>query len=311
MSLIFFEPIFKERIWGGVKLKTDFGFNIPNNHIGECWLVSAHPHGDTMVKNGEYKGLRLSELWDRYPNLFDNTTKRKFPIMIKIIDANDNLSVQVHPDNKLAELLENDCGKSECWYILDAKKDAQIIYGHTAKTKDEFKQKVLQNAWGELLIHRKVKKGDHIDVPAGTVHAIGSGVMVLEVQQSSDITYRIYDFERMDNNGNSRELHLEKSFAAITIPFAPSVESNDSFPLSPVAKFTPIVNNEYYSTSKLEVFGNLELKISAKYLIVTAINGSGKVNGYQVKKGDSFIIPNSMRKLIVNGHISLVVANES
>lgn len=312
MSLIFLEPLFKERIWGGTRLKTDYGFHIPNNHTGECWAISAHPHGDTLVREGEYKGLPLSKLWEQHPELFANTVTRQFPLMIKIIDAHDDLSVQVHPDDKLAQLVEDDQGKAECWYIIDAKKDAKIIYGHSAKTKEEFKHKANQQEWNSLLTTTPVKRGDHFDVPAGTVHAIGAGVLILEVQQSSDVTYRIYDFDRKDSSGQLRELHLDKAFAAVTAPHKKTdANQNQQRKLGESAIFTPIASNEHFSSCKLDISGRLDLKISAQYLLVSVINGSGVINDCNVKKGDSFIVPNSIRNLIVDGFVSLIVANEA
>lgn len=311
MTLIFLEPIFKERIWGGNKLKTDFGYPISSNLTGECWAISAHAQGETLIRGGKFAGMPLSQLWNEHPELFANTKKRPFPLMVKILDANQDLSVQVHPDDKFAQLVENEMGKAECWYILDATRDAQIIYGHTAKTSEEFKQKVAQNQWSQLLISHKVKRGEFFDVPPGTVHALGAGTLVLEVQQSSDMTYRLFDYERTDDHGNLRELHLDKAFAVIKAPHNAKTAPNESRKIGPSAYFTSIANNQYFQTAKVEITGNLELTISAAYLLVSVIDGFASINGVGIKKGDHFIVPNTLRKLSIVGYVTLIVANET
>ncbi|MBP9743421.1 MAG: class I mannose-6-phosphate isomerase [Burkholderiales bacterium] len=197
MQLFFLNPVFKERIWGGTKLYDNFNFPIPSMHTGECWAISAHKNGETTLKNGEFAGYPLSQIWREQPQLFGNDKAvGEFPLLIKILDANADLSVQVHPDDIYARKMENDRGKNECWYILDAKPDAKIIYGHKAASIDNFKQLALSGKWTELLTTLTVKPGDFFDVPTGTVHAIGSGILILEVQQSSDTTYRLYDYDR-------------------------------------------------------------------------------------------------------------------
>lgn len=311
MTLLFLEPIFKERIWGGNKLKTDFGYNIPSNFTGECWAISAHQQGQTVVRGGKFAGVPLSQLWDEHADLFANTKKRPFPLMVKILDANQDLSVQVHPDDKFAQLVENEMGKAECWYIIDANRDAQIIYGHTAKTSEEFKQKVAQNQWGQLLVSQHVKRGDSFDVPPGTVHALGAGTLVLEVQQSSDMTYRLFDYERTDNNGNLRELHLDKAFAVIQASHQKKNINSTPRKIAPNTYFTPIANNQYFQTAKIEINGNLELPLSAAYSLVSVIDGFATINGNNIKKGDHFIVPNEIRKLSITGCTTLVIANET
>lgn len=311
MDLLFLEPIFKERIWGGAKLNSEFDFVIPSEHTGECWSISAHKNGETHIKNGRYAGMPLSKLWADYPEIFANKTKRDFPLMIKILDANDKLSVQVHPDDEYAKKVENDLGKAECWYVLDAKPGAHIIYGHNAKTIDEFKRLALNNKWQELLTVISVKKGDFFDVPTGTVHALGAGTLILEVQQSSDTTYRLYDYERRDNQGNLRDLHLDKSFDVIR---APHVEQNKTPKVKKIGEhglLTTLTQNQYFQVQRLEINGALNFDVVARYLLVSVIDGNGTVNGVQVKKGDSFIVPNAIRQLSFSGDITLILSNES
>lgn len=326
MQLLFLNPVFKERLWGGTTLKSRFNLSIPSEHTGECWAISAHKNGETTIKNGEFAGWGLSKLWRDHPELFANanelpaTSLREFPLLVKILDANADLSVQVHPNDEYAQQVEGELGKAECWYILDAKPDAKIVYGHTANSLDEFKQLALSGKWNELLTTVAVKSGDFFDVPTGTVHAIGAGILILEVQQSSDTTYRLYDYDRRDDSGQPRELHLDKSFAVVSIPHRNNlIKPVTTDPINN-AILTMLVSNNNFQVQKLEVFtgfasddsnDNLIYPIKAKYLLVTAIEGNAIINGYAVNKGDSFIVPNQVRQLEIEGKITLIMSNES
>lgn len=311
MELLFLEPIFKERIWGGKRLNTDFGYNIPNDRTGECWAISAHKNGETCIINGQFKGVTLSKLWEEHKELFANDVKRSFPLMVKILDACADLSVQVHPNDQYALAVENDLGKAECWYVLDANPGSKIIYGHSARSIDEFKELALANKWQQLLTKVPVKKGDFFDVPTGTVHALGAGTLILEVQQSSDTTYRLYDYDRLDDKGNLRELHLEKSFAVITAPHIKEEIKSKENNLSANSSITQLTKNNYFQVQKLKVNGELDYTRDAKYLLATVIDGHAIINGFTVKKGDSFIVPNNVPSLKIQGDITIILSNES
>jgi len=215
---MFLKPVFQEKIWGGSRLRSVFGFDIPNDKIGEDWAISAHPHGVSVVENGEYQGQKLDELWQNHKELFGNPTEPVFPLLIKILDAEDELSVQVHPDDAYGMKHEGELGKTECWYIIDAEPGAEIIYGHHAKTREELAEMIQEGRWDDLLKKVPVKKGDFFYVPSGTIHAIGKGIMSLETQQSSDKTYRVYDNDSKDANGNTRELHIQQLIDVTTVP---------------------------------------------------------------------------------------------
>lgn len=312
MELLFLEPIFKDRIWGGNKLKTNYGYNIPSNTTGEAWIVSAHRNGDTIIRNGQYAGTSLSKLWRDHPELFANNSTRDFPLMLKVIDAKDKLSVQVHPNDKYAKEHENDLGKCECWYILDAISDAKIIYGHNAYDEQNLRDMITKQHWGKLLKTIPVKTGDFFPVPTGTVHAIGAGTMILEVQQSSDVTYRLYDFDRRDSNGKLRELHLEKAQSVINIPHIDTTQNFEEVNLNEHTVFNPLVVNDYFQVGKLEVNGELDsLKMIVPFMIVSVIKGFGVINGYSVKTGDSFIVPNQVKALKITGTMTLITTSET
>ena len=217
MEPLFLDSPMHEKIWGGNRLKAEFGYDIPSEHTGEYWAISAHPNGVSYVKNGKYAGFHLAELYKDKPELFGNPKTSVFPLLTKILDANDWLSVQVHPDDAYGLEHEGELGKTECWYIIDAEEGAEIIYGHKAKTKEELASLIEAGDWDGLLAKTPVKKGDFFFVPSGTMHAIGPGILILETQQSSDTTYRVYDFDRRDDQGNKRELHIQQSLDVLNL----------------------------------------------------------------------------------------------
>jgi mannose-6-phosphate isomerase len=219
MDILFLEPVFKERIWGGKKLNTRFGYDLPYEKTGECWAISAHPNGSSIIKNGRFKGRTLRDVYEKDRELFNHLASPRFPLLTKILDANDDLSVQVHPSDDYALTYEKDLGKTECWVVLEAEPGAKIIYGHNARTKEELRQMIESHRYNELLIEKEVKAGDFIYVPSGTIHALGKGLLILETQQSSDTTYRVYDYDRLDDQGKPRDLHIQKSIEVSTVPF--------------------------------------------------------------------------------------------
>ena len=209
---IFLKPVLQDKIWGGRKLELEFGLKGPSDTVGEAWCISAHPNGvSTVTSPAEYAGLGLDQLYEEHPELFGNPSQTVFPLLIKILDAAAELSVQVHPDDAYGLEHEGELGKTECWYVISAEPGAKIVYGHKAQSRQEFEELVAAGRWSDLLVEVPVKAGDFFDVPAGTIHAIGAGVVILETQQSSDTTYRVYDYDRRDAQGNPRDLHLKQA----------------------------------------------------------------------------------------------------
>ena len=231
VDLIRIEPVFHEKIWGGRKLETEFGYAIPDGPIGECWAISAHPAGDCHVKDGAYAGMLLSSLWSEHHELFGAAEGDRFPLLIKFLDAAKDLSIQVHPDDAYAAEHEGgSLGKCECWYVLHADPNATIVVGQRAKSPEEFARLVEEGRWSELLNEVPVHAGDFFQIAPGTVHAIKGGTMVLETQQSSDITYRVYDYDRVQADGTKRELHLQKSLDVIDFGAKPITSGRVSAP---------------------------------------------------------------------------------
>jgi mannose-6-phosphate isomerase len=313
MQPLFLHPVFKERIWGGTTLHTEFGYDIPSNHTGECWAISAHPNGPSLIKNGSYAGMGLDELWNKHPELFGNPKEEVFPLLTKILDANQDLSVQVHPDDAYAQVHENgELGKTECWYIIDCKEDACIIFGHNAKTKEELRKQIVDGKWEELLRKVKIKPGDFFYVPSGTIHALCEGTLILETQQSSDTTYRVYDYSRRDATGNLRELHLEKAIDVTTVPHqvqlsVPAVEKCEN------VSITTYVESDFFSVYKWDVSGKTSFSFDDCYLLLSVINGEGSLlhNGekYDLKKGENLIIPFGFGSFELEGHCECIVSH--
>lgn len=305
-TIVFLKPIFQERIWGGNRLSKIFNYNLTSDKIGECWGISAHKNGDCEITNPEYSGYTLSKLFEERKDLFNNDKSKEFPLLIKILDANTSLSVQVHPDDEYALKYENDLGKNECWYVLDANEDAFVIYGHIAKTEVEFRLMIEQGKWDDLLIKKHVKKGDFINVPAGTIHALGAGLLILETQQSSDTTYRLYDYDRTDDKGNKRQLHIEESIRVSTIPH---VEKQVHFDVHTMGDntFTKLVKNEFFIVEKWDIKTSVTLNHNL-YRLCSVIDGTGKINGLKIIKGDHFIITSLLNEFTLEGDFSLITS---
>ncbi|NPC92957.1 mannose-6-phosphate isomerase, class I [Bacillus sp. WMMC1349] len=309
---LFFEPVFKERIWGGKSL-TSFGYHIPSEQTGECWAFAAHQNGQSIVQNGTYKGLSLGELWEKHPELFGNVEGDRFPLLTKILDANQDLSVQVHPDDDYAHEHENgELGKTECWYVIDCQENAEIIYGHHAKTKEELISMIESKQWDQLFRRVKVKPGDFFYVPSGTVHAIGEGILILETQQNSDTTYRLYDYDRTDAQGNLRELHLEKSIDVIDVPFT-AMQPTIQYEKIDDLHVTLFIESPFFSVKKWDLTGTVSLKQEKPFLLISVMNGEGHIitngNEYALKKGDHLLLPDQFGDFQVSGRIECIVSN--
>lgn len=309
---LFLQSVMHEKIWGGTKLRDEFGYEIPSDKVGECWAISAHPNGVSTVKNGRFAGQKLDTLYAEHRELFGDRSEPVFPLLTKILDANDWLSVQVHPDDAYGLKHEGELGKTECWYIIAADEGAEIIYGHNAKSKEELREQIESKNWDQLLTKIKVKAGDFFYVPSGTMHAIGSGILILETQQSSDTTYRVYDFDRKDDAGNLRELHLEKSIDVLNIG-----EPANSRPVNLQVdnlSSTLLVANDFFAVYKWELTGQADFTKTADYTLNSVLNGQGQLTvdgqAYPIHKGDHFILPSDVASWKLEGHdLEMIVSH--
>lgn len=310
---LFLKPVFQERIWGGTLLRDKYGYEISSEKTGECWGISGHPNGNTIVKNGKFTGKTIQYLWSNAPELFGYLNSPAFPLLIKILDANDDLSVQVHPDDAYASRYENgELGKTECWYIIECEENAEIVYGHNANSKEELFQKINNHEWNSLLHRIKIKPGDFFYIPSGTVHAICKGTLILEVQQSSDTTYRVYDYNRIDEKRKKRELHLKKALDVITVPNK-SIKVNKE--ITETSEYTLInyIKSDYFFVYKWEIRKKVTLSQDKSFMLCSVIDGSGTLNNsscdYDIVKGDHFILPYRFGEFTISGNLEIIMTH--
>lgn len=308
---MFLEPVYKNYIWGGTRIKNNLQKNTPYEKTAESWEISANKNGQTIIKNGEYKGKTIQDLFNsNLKNTIFGTKCNEmavFPLLIKFIDAENNLSVQVHPDDEYAKKFENDIGKTEMWYIMDCKDNCELILGLNEEVNNENKKELLSQKNIEKYLKKvKIHKGDIIYIPSGTVHAILSGAFICEIQQNSDITYRLYDWNRVGTDGKPRELHLQKALDVIkiktdaSINTTPNIEGKHRILEFSNFKVDKIkINNEFIDTINSESFSTMNV-----------VNGKGtliyKEEIFELKTGDSFILPANLGEYKIQGNLEII-----
>lgn len=310
-ELLMMEPVFKEAIWGGSRLREVYGYEIPSSRTGECWAVSAHKNGDCKVASGAYRGHTLSSLWKEHKELFGTAADSggEFPLLVKIIDARDDLSIQVHPDNAYASEHENgSLGKTECWYVLDCDEGGTIVIGHHAKDKDELKAMIEGGRWSELIREVPIKKGDFFQINPGCVHAIKGGTLILETQQSSDITYRVYDYDRL-SDGKPRQLHVKQSIDVIEAPFVQPEDWKPKLAASTDSgRKYHLVTCPYYTVCKVDADGVWKESFGDRFANVSILEGEGMADGVPVRKGCHFIVPAGYGTVRFEGRLSFITS---
>ncbi len=305
-EILFLKPVFKEMIWGGNRL-LEFGYDIPSDKTGECWAIAAHQNGDSVVVGGSFDGKTLSGLWNTNRELFGDSDGDRYPLLIKILDAADDLSIQVHPDDSYAMVNENgSLGKTECWYVLDCKENATIVIGHNAKDKKELADMIENGRWSEFIREVPIKKGDFFQIEPGCLHAIKGGTLILETQQNSDITYRVYDYDRLQN-GKPRQLHVKESIAVINAPFEEAETLRKTEKDGDLIR-EKLVSCKYYTVEKLDLDGKKEVAQPYAFMNVSVIDGEGEVDGTPIKKGSHFIIPSGYGKAEFSGKLSMIIS---
>jgi mannose-6-phosphate isomerase len=308
-----FQPILKDRIWGGTKLKTYLNKPITSEITGESWEISTVENDVSIIANGFFKGKSLNELINEFPEQVLGTKVYKqfgkqFPLLFKYLDAREDLSIQVHPNDELAKKRHNSFGKTEMWYVMQADANAKLIVGFKEKSSPEEYLKSLENKTIiDILDTKNVKKGDVFFLATGTVHAIGAGTVIAEIQQTSDITYRIYDFDRVDANGNTRELHVDLALDAINYNVVDAQKNyskveNDA---------NVMVDCPYFTTNFIPLDGAMKLdKNKDSFLVYMCVEGSFellyKEEKYEYTTGDTLLIPAEMTKFEIKGKASVL-----
>ena len=317
MEILKLQPCGKDYLWGGTRLRDEYGKKIDLTPLAETWECSVHPDGASVIVNGEFKGQTLTELLNQHPEYLGTKVKNgKLPVLVKFIDAKKDLSVQVHPDDEYACEHEGDNGKTEMWYVIDAEEGASLIYGFKHSVTAEILRKAVETGTLEKYLQKvKVHKGDVYYVPAGTVHGIGAGILIAEIQESSNITYRVYDYERVDKNGRKRELHFDKAVQVMNMGVAPDVKQK-----SRLVKYYPGCSRElicrckYFESERIQVTKGFSFSVLKKsFQVLMCLEGCGQVETMDSEqkpmrfdKGETLFLPAGLGRCLVIGNAKVL-----
>ena len=304
-------PAYKDYLWGGERLKTYFNKNTDITPLAESWELSTHKDGQSVVASGEYVGLALSEYIDKIGKSSLGTRAERFdylPLLIKFIDAKGSLSVQVHPSDEYAMRVEGEYGKSEMWYIVDCERDSFLYYGFSRDvSREEYENAIKDGTLTSILNAVPVKRGDVFYIEAGTVHAIGAGILICEIQQNSNTTYRVFDFNRRDKNGNLRELHIDKALEVSSLKKSP-----DRYEISDGDEVT-LASCEYFDVKRLRIDCESEIFVDGEsFASLVFIGGGAEIifDGGKIlaSAGESVFVPANAGKLMINGKCELILS---
>lgn len=292
MYVMKLQPAVKSYLWGGTRLASDYGKSGAET-ISETWECSVHPDGLSIVANGAHAGRTLAEVLAMHPEYSGTDNTGGFPVLVKLIDAGKDLSVQVHPDDTYARIHENQNGKSEMWYVLEAEKNSQIIYGFEYDISPETARRTAYDGTIINYLHReKVRRGDVFYIPSGTVHALGKGIVVAEIQENSNITYRLNDYGRKDENGSPRELHIEKALDVMNLSRVRKMGTDINFP---------------FRTESVNVSGKYTLTVDkSSFAVLLFTGGTATAASLDVKKGDCLFIPAGMGNVEISGKTDFI-----
>ncbi len=310
MSILKLKPACKDYLWGGRRIAEEYGVEYDGDILAEAWELSCHPDGPSTIENGPFAGCSLQDYIDKQGRQVLGVNGRRFkdfPILIKFIDARQNLSIQVHPDNAYALKNEGQYGKTEMWYVMDAGPEAFLYYGFKEKiSREEFEKRIKEDTLLEVLNAVSVQKGDVLFIESGTIHAIGKDILIAEIQQNSNVTYRVYDYGRVGKDGKKRDLHIEKALAVTNR--VPIVRAKNSYP--------HVADCDYFTVDKLNLDGHIMNKMEgqvteASFVSILILDGEGNITVGQenitYKKGDSFFIPAGSGAYTVEGYCDALI----
>jgi mannose-6-phosphate isomerase len=317
MEILKLQPIGKDYLWGGTRLKEEYGKKIDLNPLAETWECSTHPDGASYVSNGEYKGQTLTEVLKLHPEYLGTKVNGcELPILVKFIDAKKDLSVQVHPSDEYALEHEHQNGKTEMWYVIDAEEGASLIYGFQHKVTKEILQSAIDGGTLDRHLQKiEVKKDDVFYIPAGTVHGIGAGILVAEIQENSNVTYRVYDYDRVDKNGKKRELHFDKAVQVMDMNVAHEVKQEPR-----IVKYYPGCSREllcrckYFEVERIQITKGFAFPVTeASFQVLMCLDGYGQVETIDAElkpvrlvKGETAFIPAAIGKCLVIGDMTML-----
>ena len=312
------KPAFKDYLWGGTRLRDDFGKECDFDKVAESWELSCHKDGNSVVADVEFAGLTLAQYIEKEGKSVLGTNCEKFenfPILIKLIDAKDNLSVQVHPNNEYAQRVEGEYGKTEMWYVVDCDEGASLLYGFKHNiTKEEFRERIENNTLLEVTNSVPVKKGDVFFIEAGTLHAIGKGILIAEIQQNSNTTYRIYDYGRVGADGKPRQLHIDKAVDVTNLCPAKPYPQSEPVDMGGWTK-KRLAKCEYFTVDVINVDTSAALEADKSSFVNILVLDGGCVlssegnDAVELKKGDSVFIPAGLGKFELTGKCSAVMTH--
>ncbi len=306
-------PAFKDYLWGGVKLREVYGKRCDLEKVAESWELSTHPAGQSMISGGELDGMELSAYFEKYPEALGENCRAfsNFPVLIKFIDAKQALSIQVHPSDEYALEHEGEYGKTEMWYVVDCDPGAYLYFGVNREvSREEFRRRIADNTVEEILNRVDVHPGDAFFIEAGTIHAIGAGILICEIQQNSNCTYRVYDYGRLGADGQPRELHIDKALAVSRLSPSHTEDRRESAEKIPGGERVRLAACKYFTTDKLTVEGEMEITVDkASFCSLIVMDGGGTLAGpentVEFKAGDSLFIPAGSGAVKISGRCSL------
>ncbi len=310
-------PAFKDYLWGGTKLRDVYGKKCDFDKVAESWELSTHPAGQSVIDGGQFDGMTFGEylnsVWSGRAVLGTDCRQfEQFPVLIKFIDAKDPLSIQVHPSDEYALRVEGEYGKTEMWYVMDCEPGAFLYFGVNREvSREEFRQRIENNTVLEVLNRVDVHPGDVFFIESGTIHAIGAGILICEIQQNSNCTYRVYDYDRRGADGKPRELHVEKALEVSRLTPSDTSDHQGKAERVPGGSRQRLASCKYFTTERLSVDGEMELDVGPESfvsLIVTVGSGSvtGQENAVSCKAGDSLFVPAGSGKVKISGTCELI-----
>lgn len=318
MAMIRLIPAYKDYLWGGTKLKENYNKHTDLDIVAESWELSTHKDGQSIVDSGNDKGMLFKDYLDKAGKQvlgIKGAAFAFFPMLIKFIDAKGNLSIQVHPDNEYALRVEKEYGKTEMWYILEAEEGASLYYGtNTEITKDEFRERIENDTILEVLNKVPVHKGDVFFIKAGTIHAIGEGIVICEIQQNSNSTYRVYDFGRVGKDGKPRELHIEKAIDVSNLkPMVSDFKPCGEWVDHKTYKFAMMATCDYFTTYIYEVKSECSVQVDEEsFASFVVVDGEGSIESadtmLSLRKGDSFFAGAKTGTVNIKGNCRFILS---
>lgn len=317
MEIFKLQPAGKDYFWGGTRLRDEYGKKIDLTPLAETWECSVHPDGPSKIANGKYRGKTLAEVLEQHSEYLGTKVENgELPILVKFIDAKKDLSVQVHPDDEYAREHEHQNGKTEMWYVIDANEGASLTYGFQHRvTRENLQNAIKTDTLDKHLQKVEVHKGDVFFVPAGTVHGIGSGILIAEIQESSNVTYRVYDYNRVDKNGKKRQLHFDKAIQVMCMNVSPDVKQKPR-----IVKFYPGCSREllcrckYFEVERIQVTKGFSFSVKEEsFQVMMCLDGVGQVEimeedlrPVRFMKGETMFLPAKLGRCVVVGDATIL-----